>query len=211
MGVNDVRPAGPSWPFDVVGAEETSASETYRLMFEPFVARSPIGVAVLDSDLRYVWVNEVLEYHGAVPRDQRFGRRITEVFPGEDAKGFEVQVRRVLESGTPVLDYEFRARIPTRQFREYTYRISCFPIEGAAGQIRAVWYMATDVTDHWRARERLLLLNEAGVRVGSTLDAARTAQELADVVVPRFADFAAVDLLDPVPEGLGPVGNAPGL
>ncbi|KJK57252.1 histidine kinase [Saccharothrix sp. ST-888] len=48
------------------------------------------------------------------------------------------------------------------------------------------------------ARARLRLLYEAGLRVGTTLDVVRTAQELADVAVPRFADFATVELADPV-------------
>ncbi|WP_243869904.1 ATP-binding SpoIIE family protein phosphatase [Streptomyces liangshanensis] len=51
------------------------------------------------------------------------------------------------------------------------------------------------------ARDRLTLLTDAGVRVGSTLDTARTAQELADVAVPRFADLAVVDLFDTVLHG----------
>ncbi|MFE7233069.1 SpoIIE family protein phosphatase [Streptomyces sp. NPDC057596] len=45
-----------------------------------------------------------------------------------------------------------------------------------------------------QARRRLELLREAGLRIGSTLDVTRTAEELAAVTVPRFADFTAVDL-----------------
>ncbi|WP_406337467.1 SpoIIE family protein phosphatase [Streptomyces sp. NBC_00649] len=51
------------------------------------------------------------------------------------------------------------------------------------------------------ARERLQLLYDAGVRIGTTLDVARTAQELAEVAVPRFADVVTVDLLEPVLRG----------
>ncbi|MFE2430283.1 SpoIIE family protein phosphatase [Streptomyces sp. NPDC059373] len=51
------------------------------------------------------------------------------------------------------------------------------------------------------ARDRLTLLSVAGEQVGSTLDISRTAQELADVAVPRFADLAAVDLFDTVLSG----------
>ncbi|PRH77186.1 histidine kinase, partial [Streptomyces solincola] len=57
------------------------------------------------------------------------------------------------------------------------------------------------------ARERLKLLYEAGVRIGSTLDVVRTAEELAEVAVPRFADFATVELLDPVLRGEEPAGE----
>ncbi|QGV78956.1 SpoIIE family protein phosphatase [Streptomyces ficellus] len=46
------------------------------------------------------------------------------------------------------------------------------------------------------ARGRLSLLNEAGVRVGTTLDMRRTAQELAEIAVPRFADLVVVDLVE---------------
>ncbi len=59
------------------------------------------------------------------------------------------------------------------------------------------------------ARERLWLLYEAGVRIGTTLDVARTAQELAEVAVPRFTDAATVDLLDPVLRGEEPAGPSP--
>ncbi|WP_431964824.1 ATP-binding SpoIIE family protein phosphatase [Actinacidiphila sp. bgisy160] len=51
------------------------------------------------------------------------------------------------------------------------------------------------------ARERLSLLSEASSRVGSTLDAARTAEELAEVAVHRFADHATVDLFESVLRG----------
>ncbi|MFD1310407.1 ATP-binding SpoIIE family protein phosphatase [Streptomyces kaempferi] len=43
---------------------------------------------------------------------------------------------------------------------------------------------------------RLSVVNEASVRVGTTLDIARTAQELADLACERFADAVTVDLLD---------------
>ncbi|WTW99613.1 SpoIIE family protein phosphatase [Streptomycetaceae bacterium NBC_01309] len=57
------------------------------------------------------------------------------------------------------------------------------------------------------ARERLELLYDAGVRIGTTLDVTRTAEELAEAAVPRFADFATVELLEPVMRGEEPGGN----
>ncbi|WP_405852283.1 SpoIIE family protein phosphatase [Streptomyces sp. NBC_00090] len=56
------------------------------------------------------------------------------------------------------------------------------------------------------ARERLTLLYDAGVRIGTTLDVVRTAEELAEVAVPRFADAVTVELLDPVLGGGEPAG-----
>ncbi|MFB7462909.1 SpoIIE family protein phosphatase [Streptomyces sp. NPDC056224] len=54
------------------------------------------------------------------------------------------------------------------------------------------------------ARERLKLLYDAGVQVGTTLNVERTSEELAEVAVPRFADVVTVDLLDPVLRGEEP-------
>ncbi|MER5961680.1 SpoIIE family protein phosphatase [Streptomyces sp. NPDC002057] len=58
------------------------------------------------------------------------------------------------------------------------------------------------------ARGRLQLLYEAGVRIGTTLEVVRTAEELAEVAVPRFADFATVELLEPVLRGEEPPTSA---
>ncbi len=54
------------------------------------------------------------------------------------------------------------------------------------------------------AREHLKLLYDAGVGIGTTLDVTRTAEELAEVAVPRFADFATVDLAEAVLSGEEP-------
>ncbi|WP_405468253.1 SpoIIE family protein phosphatase [Streptomyces canus] len=51
------------------------------------------------------------------------------------------------------------------------------------------------------ARERLDLLYDATVGIGTSLDVTRTAEELAELSVPRFADFATVDLFDAVLSG----------
>ncbi|MFE1796803.1 SpoIIE family protein phosphatase [Streptomyces sp. NPDC059517] len=54
------------------------------------------------------------------------------------------------------------------------------------------------------AREHLKLLYDAGVGIGTTLDVTRTAEELAEVAVPRFADFVTVDLAAAVLSGEEP-------
>ncbi|MFF3425490.1 SpoIIE family protein phosphatase [Streptomyces sp. NPDC002602] len=54
------------------------------------------------------------------------------------------------------------------------------------------------------ARDRLQMLYDAGVRIGTTLDVTRTAEELSEVAVPRFADFVTVELLEPVLHGEEP-------
>ncbi|MFF3984888.1 SpoIIE family protein phosphatase [Streptomyces sp. NPDC001797] len=54
------------------------------------------------------------------------------------------------------------------------------------------------------ARERLNMLYDAGVGIGTSLDVTRTAEELAELAVPRFADYAAIDLYEAVLKGEEP-------
>ncbi|MFF9038347.1 SpoIIE family protein phosphatase [Streptomyces sp. NPDC014892] len=57
-----------------------------------------------------------------------------------------------------------------------------------------------------RLRWRLSMVNESSVRIGTTLDIARTTQELADFATEHFADLVTVDLLD---SALGGAHEAP--
>ncbi|MEU6863894.1 SpoIIE family protein phosphatase [Streptomyces sp. NPDC046876] len=79
--------------------------------------------------------------------------------------------------------------------------------EGMAVTIRDSTEMRVLTARAEAARRRLRLLYDAGVGVGTTLNVEQTAQELADVAVPRFADFATVDLLEPVLAGDEPTGG----
>ncbi|MEU9450149.1 SpoIIE family protein phosphatase [Streptomyces sp. NPDC048277] len=54
------------------------------------------------------------------------------------------------------------------------------------------------------ARERLNMLYDAGVGIGTSLDVTRTAEELAELAVPRFADYATIDLYEAVLKGEEP-------
>ncbi|WP_217169818.1 SpoIIE family protein phosphatase [Streptomyces sp. AC512_CC834] len=61
------------------------------------------------------------------------------------------------------------------------------------------------------AAGRLGMLYEASVAIGTTLDVTRTAEELAEVAVPRFADHVTVDLAEPVLRGNEPPAAMPRL
>ncbi|MGW2959185.1 sodium/proline symporter PutP [Streptomyces sp. NPDC001220] len=182
-----------------------------QLMLTPFLSHAPVGIAVLDTDLRYVWVNEPLARQ--IPLKRRMGRRMAEVLPLAEADAFEEQMREVLRTGAPVMDYEYRGAGHTVHDRSRAISASFFAMKDRHDRNVGIWYMIIDVTERWRAQERLALLNDAATRIGSTLDVTRTAQELADDAVPAVADFVAVDLLDSVMRGEepapGPIGMAP--
>ncbi|MFI1034812.1 SpoIIE family protein phosphatase [Streptomyces sp. NPDC020951] len=169
-----------------------------RSVLDGFLTRSPVGMAVMDPGLRYVWLNDTLERFGGVPREQRLGRRLSELLPGLQAVTIEGLMRKVLETGAPITDYEYLGWSWADPHRQRAYSTSFFPLVGVDDSVTGVCYMVQDVTERWNARQLLALVNEAGTRVGTTLDVMRTAQELADFAVPRFADFVIVDLLEPV-------------
>ncbi|MCT9077493.1 ATP-binding SpoIIE family protein phosphatase [Streptomyces fulvoviolaceus] len=118
-------------------------------------------------------------------------------------------VRRVAEEATPMryerLAPETSAPVPTSA-RHRAWIIELWPVrDPATGEVVGVGTAAFDSSDQHSARQRLALLQEAGTSIGTTLNVTRTAQELADLAVPRLADFASVDLLDSVLRGEEPV------
>lgn len=171
---------------------------------------SPLALTVYDTDLRCVWQSDRMRRLSGLSDEERRGHRLTDVLPTPDSARWEERVRRALLTGEEQTD-EIRssnpAASPTRVFG-----VSATPLRDERGQTLGVCTTVTDVTRASRDRERLALLNDASVRVGSTLDVTQTGRELTEVVVPRFADFARVDLLEVLLRGdepaPGPIAGA---
>ncbi|SNX56354.1 PAS domain S-box-containing protein [Streptomyces sp. TLI_55] len=183
------------------------------------VAHSPIGLAVLDTDLRYVSVNPALERLNGVPAEDHLGRTIHEVLPHIDAAALEAAALDVLKTGRPLVDHETVGHTPADPDEEHAWSISLYRLEDAFGTVLGVAASVVDVTEEHRAaveaesaRRRLAVIADASARIGTTLELDRTARELADVAVPELADIAAVDLLEAVVDGrrssLGPTEPA---
>lgn len=202
---------GRGWAVLALQEHQAPDAHVSQMMLEPLLHHSPVGVAVLDKDLRYVWTNEVLSRGGRSPVETPLGRRVTEILPTKLSEELEAQCRQVMETGKPILGFEFHATTPGDPAREHVWWRSVFRLEDSAGRVQGVWVMAVDNTERWRARERLALLTYASEHIGSTLDMVRTARELAEVAVPRFADIVTVDLLPSVLSGEEPTsGRAAG-
>ncbi|MGW7524515.1 SpoIIE family protein phosphatase [Streptomyces sp. NPDC054783] len=179
---------------------------------ESLLTRAPIGIVVRDPQLRCTWVNDTMESHDGISRDRRLGQRSTDALPGVKAEALEAVMRQALRSGTARV-HEFRRRLPTSARQEHILAASFFCLQDAEGRALGVCAISVDVTESRRAHERLAILSEASTRLGSTLDVTQTSQELADLAVPLFADYAVVDLEHSVPFGegapvhIGPMGE----
>ncbi|TQL18741.1 SpoIIE family protein phosphatase [Streptomyces sp. SLBN-134] len=183
------------------------------------VAQSPIGLAVLDGDLRYVSVNPALERMHGLPAGEHLGRTMPEVLPRVDAEEVEESARRVLETGLPAVDRSMTGRTPADPDDDHAWHVSLYRLENTLGTVLGVAVSVVDITEQHRAnteaesaRRRLAVIADATARIGTSLDLERTAGELADVAVPELADAAAVDLLEAVAQGrrstLGPTEDA---
>ncbi|MFE3549067.1 SpoIIE family protein phosphatase [Streptomyces kronopolitis] len=182
------------------------------------VAQSPIGLAVLDTALRYVAVNPALERINGMPAQAHLGRRVRQALPFLGAEAVEAAMREVLATGVPQVDRSVVGRTPADPDHDHAWSVSYYRLEAPGGTVLGVAASVIDVTDRHRAateayhaRQRLALIADASVRIGTTLDLEQTARELAETVVPDLADVAAVDILDTtLHHSPGPGGSSAG-
>ncbi|MEV5884632.1 SpoIIE family protein phosphatase [Streptomyces sp. NPDC052020] len=165
---------------------------------DPLVAaalrQSPCAMMVFDDQLRLRDLNDAMARLMKLPPARIRGLRPTDVSGRPENAEIEEYMRRVLETGQ---GYDMEAHLKAAaESRAHAWLARIAPLRDPGGQVRGLCVMAHDLTEQHRARERLQLVNEASVRIGTTLDVSRTAQELADVCVPVLADFVSVDLLD---------------
>ncbi|MET8563732.1 SpoIIE family protein phosphatase [Streptomyces flaveolus] len=180
------------------------------------VTQSPIGLAILDPDLRYLTVNPALERIHGRPAAEHLGRRVGDVLTFLDAGTIEGCLRQVLETGEPVTDRYVVGRPTADPHHEQAWLVSYHRLEDAAGRVLGVATSVIDITERHqatiaatRARNRLALIANASASIGTTLDVEQTARELAGVVVPDLADVASVHVLDSVLRGRVPSVTGP--
>lgn len=116
------------------------------------VSQSPIGLGMLDTDLRYISVNPAEERMNGVPAAEHIGRHIHEVLPFLD-QSFEGAMREVLASGTPVVDQYVVGRTAADPDNDHAWSISFYRLESPNGKVLGVATSSVDVTDRHRAVE----------------------------------------------------------
>ncbi|MFI5546349.1 SpoIIE family protein phosphatase [Streptomyces sp. NPDC051815] len=182
-------------------------------VWDGLFARSPVGIGILDTQLRFLQVNPALEAMNGMAESAHVGRRLAELLPEVNAGEMEEAMRQVLDTGEPVLDRRRTGRTPADPDHDRVWACSYVRVEDPGGRPIGVIASLLDVTDQERdhteaeaGRRRLALLNEASSRIGASLDLERTAQELADLAVPHLASAVTVDVLDSLARG-----NEPGM
>ncbi|MBB4981803.1 MULTISPECIES: SpoIIE family protein phosphatase [Streptomyces] len=182
---------------------------------ESLFTQSPIGLALLGPDLRFLRVNDALARMNGVSAARHVGHRLTEVVPDVNAAGLESLMRQVMESGTAVVDARRVGRTPADPDHDHIWSCSYAPLVDRTER-RSLGLIASlvDITESQeahieveRARQRFALLAEAGARIGTTLDLKQTAEEAVAFLVPQLADSADVQMLESVLEPDDPVDS----
>ncbi|MEO3973502.1 SpoIIE family protein phosphatase [Streptomyces sp. CAU 1734] len=150
------------------------------------------GVLILDADGRFLLANDEAQRLLNLPADVE-GRTVART-------DLPADIAELLTSGREATD-EFRT------VGERTLLISQRPTGAGTARgsrvatVRDTTELLDASTRAETARRRLEVLHDVGTRIGTTLEVPRTAQELAQSTVPRFADFVTVDLAEPVLRG----------
>ena len=158
------------------------------------------GVLIVAADGRLMLANDEARRLLGLPPDAE-GRLVSEL------PGLDPETRALLTSGREATDEVHLAG-------ERLLAVNQRPTEHRGGTKGTVVTLRDStelqaVTGRAEvARERLRLLYDAGLHIGTTLDVLRTADELARVPIPRFADFVTVDLADAVLHGDEPTPTA---
>jgi phosphoserine phosphatase RsbU/P len=141
------------------------------------VQDSPIGFAVFDRDLRFVYLNRSLAAFNGPSVEDHLGRRLTELFEPAIAKPVEEPIERVIRTGRPDHDVIQTVEAPGGIRR---YLINRYPIRNAQGSVVAAAVSVNDITE----RHRLAEVEREAARLRETAELAHqldAAQRIAGI------------------------------
>ncbi|GGW88548.1 SpoIIE family protein phosphatase [Streptomyces lomondensis] len=198
----------------VVDVRTLRSIETDLAASQAIFSQSPFGFLLIDPDLRVRRANQrFASIFGGAPDDHR-GKGVHDYLQRGEAERVAATLRRVLETGNSITDMHVTGFVPGSDERRH-WSVNLYRVHSGSGRPIGIAWLGTDITSRRAAareaaaaRRNLALLNEAGARIGNSLDLETTARQLLDVVVPGFCDLATVDLYqgllvgDETPPGL---------
>jgi two-component system, sensor histidine kinase PdtaS len=110
----------------------------------------PVGLAILDADLRYRHINRLLAEANGADVAAHLGRTVREVLP-EAAAVLEPLLREVLGSGQPLRNLRIQVEVPSLPDQLSEWEASYLPIRGPQGEVQGVMVQALNRTQERRA------------------------------------------------------------
>jgi PAS domain S-box-containing protein len=126
---------------------------------------APIGLALLDRDLKFVRINEALARINGVPADDHIGRHVFDILPSLREIA-EPLFRKVIETGEPISDVEVEGETQQAPGVQRYCVEQFYPIKDDAGAVSGIGVVCEEVTEYRRAeRARDLLSRELSHRI----------------------------------------------
>jgi two-component system cell cycle sensor histidine kinase/response regulator CckA len=113
---------------------------------------TPIGLAFVDRELRFVRINDSLAALNRTPVETHLGRTVSEVL-GESASLVVPLFEEVFRTGAPVLDREIVVPPRVQDDGPRTFLASYYPVPAPDGRTEWVGCMVSEVTERRRAAE----------------------------------------------------------
>ena len=126
---------------------------------EAIYATVPVGLCVLDTQLRYVRINNLLAEINGIPVADHLGKTVREVVP-DLAEGAEEVLRQVLITGEPVRDVELTGETRAQPGVKRTWLEQWLPLRNEQDQVIGINIVAEEITERKRMEEALRLSRE---------------------------------------------------
>lgn len=124
---------------------------------ETIYQSAPIGLNVLDTNFRFVRINQRLADINGLPIEAHIGRSVRELLP-DVADAAEQLLRIVLETGSPLLNVEITGETPAQPGIQRTWLENFLPLKDG-DRIIGISTVCEEITDRKQAQLALQRLN----------------------------------------------------
>ncbi len=137
-------------------AERTAQLEKNRAQLETLYATAPVGLSYVDSELRFVRLNDYLAALNEQPVIAHLGRHVGEMIPDPEVRrSVLADYRAVLDSGRPLTGLQ-RSGYPAASPRQLCHWVlSYYPQFGTDGRIIGITALLMDVSELKRTEAEL--------------------------------------------------------
>jgi PAS domain S-box-containing protein len=173
-----------------------SEAEVAQHQLATIFETSPIGLALLDAQQRFIAINEALAEINGLTQEQHLGHSIPELFGQFDPKLVEV-FHQIYTTGNPFISPNFAVNVPGRSDRRPGYyNVYYLPTVNSNAQVEGVLVYVVDVTERVRLELAQRFLSEASAVLASSLDYQTTLERVAQLTVPELADWCTVHIIE---------------